>query len=74
MRKTCWTVPDGINKDKQKQADKTKQDDVIMLIKILTICLLPGSCDWACPVVGKVLRTVRLPSPIEDVGVAYITV
>lgn len=34
----------------------------------------PGSCDWAWPEGGKVLRTVRLPSPRDGVGVAYMTV
>lgn len=34
----------------------------------------PGSWDWAEPAGGKVLRTVRLPSESEVVGVAYMTV
>lgn len=34
----------------------------------------PGSWDWPEPPGGKVLRTVRLPSESEDVGVAYMTV
>lgn len=35
---------------------------------------IPGSWDGAGPVGGKVLRTVRLPSASEGVGVGYITV
>lgn len=62
--------PAGGSLDDRKQTVTTPHSSSTRLIYTHQ----PGSCDWPCPEGGKVLRTVRLPSPSDCVGVAYMTV